>query len=875
MRARDGEAPGGGGPGSADPARKSSRVAKDTARAVCASMAGMLRALVRRAASARKRAAADGDPPAFAAAIKPVSDGVLSQVVTHAHVLDDKFKLAVFGEMHAAASFGALAALAEDRASCARRAPGRPTAHAAAVHRGGAGGVPAGGVQGAQGGARVRAARAREGGVGPAPLSVGDVQEDAARGAREADRRTRGARAPPPPPCWRASWSTSGKTAMTCRRTRGMSSARSRASTARSSPRRARRRRPRVGGARASAAWRAPARGDDGGGTDVPGDTARGDVPARAGGAQEARRARRATCAIDVADGDVRTSADADADATPRRRGSPRSFWRRRCGRSRGRRSGERLCCAPPPSSSRHWSPPGPRSCPWRAKPPRPERAPAARKPGRTRTRTRTRTTRTRASSRWSFWWPPVWLLTYGDADPALEHGEVYDAADDGACYRTVARKRAPTLAEAATDAAWASAASGRRARRAPRTRGRLRGARAPRRRASAWAACARSSGRATPPPMTSKEAESAARAGGERRVGRRGGGERRRRDSRRDRARETPGHPHLSQGRRGVAGVAARPRARASPPSAPAGTRARGRPRPGARPWSSVFRRPRGVRAAGRRGGHHRVRPRGVRRHGGDGRVGRRRLRCSLAARSDWCASPRSSRNPPSRSSASAARARWRSSRRRASRTARTPRRPRRRCWRAAPSRRCWRCCAPRRSRSRSPWTRRRHGRRRRGRLGTRGGWRRRRVRVVELQALRRLRLRRAFAERNRALDGDVCRRRAFERLVPARGADRAREARPLHAAQDERERDDVADVARRWRRRVNGGDLVAGASTTSPGTPPTARACTSWSSAPRPWNACCTTAGPRSTWGTRRGRRAWWATRTETARPRRHSRR
>ena len=109
-----------------DPAllkKKPSRVAKDTARAVCASMAGMLRALARRAASARKRAAADGDPARFAAATKPVTDGVLSQMVTHAHAVstgaagDGRF---FFGETHAAASFGVLAALAEDRASCER-----------------------------------------------------------------------------------------------------------------------------------------------------------------------------------------------------------------------------------------------------------------------------------------------------------------------------------------------------------------------------------------------------------------------------------------------------------------------------------------------------------------------------------------------------------------------------------------------------------------------------------------------------------------------------------------------------------------------------------------------------------------------------------
>ena len=63
-----------------------------------------------------------------------------------------------------------------------------------------------------------------------------------------------------------------------------------------------------------------------------------------------------------------------------------------------------------------------------------------------------------------------VWLLTYGDADPSLEHGEVYDAADDGACYWTVARKRARRSRRRRRTPRGPAPRAGAAARRAPRT---------------------------------------------------------------------------------------------------------------------------------------------------------------------------------------------------------------------------------------------------------------------------------------------------------------------------------------------------------------------------------------------------------------------
>ena len=501
-------------PGSADPARKSSRVAKDTARAVCASMAGMLRALVRRAASARKRAAADGDPAAFAAATKPVSDGVLSQVVTHAHAVSTtSSNRAMFGEMHAAASFGALAALAEDRASCARvvrlgdrprtpppfteaeleafqleafkaRKEGREYAPPVRVKaawdpalsvvetckktlaRGGKrGGSPD------EGCARVAAAAVLARVLEHEREDGDDVPED----ARDVERALEGEH--------RAFLAAEGVTAALL------------ASAERG----------------ASAAWRAPLAETTAAAlmylaTPLEETCPRAPEELRRLAALAVRPVR-----SDVADGDVRTSADADADADAAQTGVSAQFlaaavWsiaRSPLGRASLLRASPELIASLVAAGS--------------------ALVPMAREAAEAGTGAGGEEARPDANAdadaddadprvvALEFLVAAVWLLTYGDADPALEHGEVYDAADDGACYWTVARKRAPTLAEAATDAAWASAASGRRGAPSPED---LRAAEARARAEEARERVGRMRAierKGDSPPMTSKEAESAA----------------------------------------------------------------------------------------------------------------------------------------------------------------------------------------------------------------------------------------------------------------------------------------------------------------------------------------------------------------------------
>jgi hypothetical protein len=402
-------------PGS-DPAprRKPSRVAKDTARAVCASMAGMLRALARRAASARKRAAADGDPASFAAATKPVTDGVLSQMVTHAHAVSTarRQKTFFFGETHAAASFGVLAALAEDRASCERlvRLGDRPRT--------------------------------------PPPFTTEELetfQLEAFQARKEGRQYTQPVRV-------KAEWDPTLSVVETCKKTLSFSDQKSKSGSGEKGC-------ARVAAAVVLARILEHERGRDEE-ENVSSDHLSEDVEnalegehraflvaegaaaalltSAERGASAAWRAPLAetsaaalmylatprvseTCPLTsessgdsprsprdpFGTGTKRMGATTErATRTPsRRRASPRSFWRRRCGRSRARRSAGRLCCAPRPSSSRRWSPPGPRSCPGRAR--RPKRAPR-RAPRRTSTRSPDRTrTRTRASSRWSFSWRP------------------------------------------------------------------------------------------------------------------------------------------------------------------------------------------------------------------------------------------------------------------------------------------------------------------------------------------------------------------------------------------------------------------------------------------------------------------------------------
>jgi hypothetical protein len=96
---------------------------RDTARAVSASMAGMIRAAVRRASRAGKKAATVHDQkPAFAnttTTTTPIPTATLSQMVAHAHALSVSSRVLV-GEMQVAASFGVLAAIAEDRTTCER-----------------------------------------------------------------------------------------------------------------------------------------------------------------------------------------------------------------------------------------------------------------------------------------------------------------------------------------------------------------------------------------------------------------------------------------------------------------------------------------------------------------------------------------------------------------------------------------------------------------------------------------------------------------------------------------------------------------------------------------------------------------------------------
>ena len=105
--------------GVASKSSKERKVIRDTSRAVSASMAGMIRGVARRAQSAKRKAADTNDPNAFAAATKPIADSIISQMVTHCTTVSSASRSLV-SEMTVASSFGVLSSLAEDREMCER-----------------------------------------------------------------------------------------------------------------------------------------------------------------------------------------------------------------------------------------------------------------------------------------------------------------------------------------------------------------------------------------------------------------------------------------------------------------------------------------------------------------------------------------------------------------------------------------------------------------------------------------------------------------------------------------------------------------------------------------------------------------------------------
>ena len=505
-------------PGSDPAPRKPSRVAKDTARAVCASMAGMLRALARRAASARKRAAADGDPASFAAATKPVTDGVLSQMVTHAHAVSTarRQKTFFFGETHAAASFGVLAALAEDRASCERlvRLGDRPRT--------------------------------------PPPFTTEELetfQLEAFQARKEGRQYTQPVRV-------KAEWDPTLSVVETCKKTLSFSDQKSKSGSGEKGCARvaaavvlARILEHERGGNEeenvssdhlsedvenalegehraflvaegaaaalltsaergASAAWRAPLAETSAAALMY---LATPRVSETCPLTSEELRRLTALAARPVRDRDEedgRDDGEGDEDSVAQTGVSAQflaaavwSIARSPLGRASLLRASPELIASLVAAGSALV--PGAREAAEAgaaenaAENLHPEPGPDPDSDPRV--------------VALEFLVATVWLLTYGDADPALEHGEVYDAADDGACYWTVARARAPTLAEAAADAAWAGAATARRGAPSPED---LRVAELRAEAAEARERVGRMRAieqKGDSPPMTSKEAESAA----------------------------------------------------------------------------------------------------------------------------------------------------------------------------------------------------------------------------------------------------------------------------------------------------------------------------------------------------------------------------
>ena len=421
-------------PGSADPARKSSRVAKDTARAVCASMAGMLRALVRRAASARSAPPRTATPP-LAAAIKPVSDSVLSQVVTHAHAVSTtSSNRAVFGEMHAAASFGALAALAEDRASCARvvRLGDRPR-------------TPPPFTEAELEAFQLEAFKARKEGREYAPPVRVKAAWDPALSVVETCKKTlaRGGKrgGSPDEACARVAAAAVLARVLEHEREDGDDvpedardvEARARGRAPRVPRRGGRGGAPRVGGARRVGAWRAPLAETTAAAlmclaTPLEETCPRAPEELRRLAALAVRPVR-----SDVADGDVRTSADADADADAAQTGGLRAVFGGGgvVDRAVAARRASLLRASPELIASLVAA--GSALVPMAREAAEAGTGAGGEGPPDANADADADDADPRVVAL-EFLVAAVWLLTYGDADPALEHGEVYDAADDGAC---------------------------------------------------------------------------------------------------------------------------------------------------------------------------------------------------------------------------------------------------------------------------------------------------------------------------------------------------------------------------------------------------------------------------------------------------------